>query len=189
VRWTIILLTPIWYNARREYVTPMVNIKGLLIGSLHVTLLSAIQVGLSCAVEACMRIGDHLVKLLGGEDIFLDPEKHDKLCFYDHTDLSQSKKCFWVINSVDKFHQSIQDTIYQWEWFYTTHIEHVKTKRLDDKNNDEYQRLTKLCGEIGESNQKLKDQSERFLAIQKQAKDLRDGVCSITLLPSELIRC
>jgi hypothetical protein len=92
----------------------MVDTGDMKIGTIHVTMLSGIKVGLSRAVESWIEIGDHLEKLLGG-DIFLDLEAHDKFCFYDHNDLSQSKKRFWIIDSVDKFDKSIQDTLDQWE--------------------------------------------------------------------------
>ncbi|KAE9368149.1 hypothetical protein N431DRAFT_560667, partial [Stipitochalara longipes BDJ] len=173
MHWTIVIFTPIRYD---KNAIPIVNTGNLMIGTLYITQLSAIQIGLSCAVQAWIRIGNHLDALLGGEDIFLQPAEHDKFCFYDHTDLSQSKKCFWIINSVDKFHQSIQDTIYQWEWFYRTHIEDVERQRLKTDEKGEYTKLTKLRGDIEDSHRKLKAQSERFLSIQKQARELRDGL-------------
>ncbi|KAF4632377.1 hypothetical protein G7Y89_g5750 [Cudoniella acicularis] len=176
MRWTIVLLTPIGYEIQPEIDRPMVNTRGLRIGTLHVTLLSAIQIGLAWAVHAWIRIGDHLDALLGGEDIFLQPKEHGKFCFYDHNDLSQSKKCFWIINSVDNFHQSIQDTIYQWEWFYNNHIKYVEGERLKTDQDGEYRILTKLRDDIQDSDRKLRAQSKRFLSIQKQARELRDGL-------------
>jgi len=114
--------------------------------------------------------------ILGGKDIFLHPKKHDKFCFYDHTDFSQSKKCFWIINSVNNFHQSIQDTIYQWQWFYDNHIKYVEGERLRTDEDGEYRILTKLRDDIRDSHRALRAQSERFLSFQKQARELRDGV-------------
>jgi hypothetical protein len=175
-RWTIVLLTPIRYRKQPEINSPMVDTRDLKIGTLHVTLLSAIQIGLSSAVHAWIGIGDHMEAILGGEDIFLQPKKHDQFCFHDHTDFSQSKKCFWIINSVNNFHQSIQDTIYQWQWFYDNHIKYVEGERLRTDEDGEYRILTKLRDDIRDSHRALRAQSERFLSIQKQARELRDGV-------------
>ena len=174
--WTIILLTPIWYNVKREIESPMVNMEDCTICTLHVTMLSAIRIGMASALQAWIRVGDYLSELLGVEDIFLQPEEHDRFCFYDHTDLSQSKKCFWIINSVDKFYPNIQDTIYQWDWFYTEHFNYLTQEELIIDENAVHRSLRYHRGSIDELQQKLKDQGERFLSIQTQARQLRDGV-------------
>jgi hypothetical protein len=172
--WTILILKPIWYNRDRQGFSPLVDISNIKIEAMQVTVLSAIEVGLSKAVESWGEIGDYLEKLLGGEDTFLDPELHDKFCFYDHNDLSQSKKCFWIINSVDKFDKSIQDTLYQWEWFFRTHIKYLLSGSF--ASGSTYELLYELRKDIDLLHQNLKAQSERFLAIQREARELRDGV-------------
>jgi hypothetical protein len=166
----------------------MVDTRDMKIGTIHVTMLSGIKNGLSRAVESWIEIGDYLEKLLGAEDI-LDPEAHNNFCFYDHNDLSQSKKCFWIINSVDEFDKSIQDTLYQWEWFYQTHIKYL----LSGESNDidmvpQHGLLNEIRNDIVLLHQKLKAQSERFLSIQKEARELRDGV-SFLLACVEVSHC
>ena len=176
IYWTILLLTPIWYNREKEMESPMVATDACMVWTLHVTMLSAIEIGMRCAVREWIKVGDYLNELLGVEDIFLQPEEHDRFCFYDHTDLSQSKKCFWIINSVDKFHPNIQDTIHQWDWFYTKHVNYLTQEELINDESDVYKTLRSLRGRIDELQQKLRAESERFLSIQKQARQLRDGV-------------
>jgi hypothetical protein len=155
----------------------MVETGSIKIGSVRFTVLSGIKIGLYRAVDSWIGIGNYLESLLGGEDTFLDPEAHDKFCFYDHNDLSQSKKCFWIINSIDKFDKSIQDTLYQWEWFYQTHIKHLlSSESVYVSGTREYELLKNLCDDIELLHENLKAQSERFLSIQKEARELRDGV-------------
>jgi hypothetical protein len=174
--WAIFVLAPIWYSREWQDCEPMVDTSYIKIGTIHVTMLSGIKIGLSRAVGSWIEIGDYLEKLLGAEYIFLDAEANDKFCFYDHNDLSQSKKCFWIINSVDKFYPNIQDTIYQWDWFYTEHFNYLTQEELIKDENAVHRSLRSYRGSIDELQQKLKDQGERFLSIQTQARQLRDGV-------------
>jgi hypothetical protein len=178
--WAIFVLAPIWYSREWQDCEPMVDTSYIKIGTIHVTMLSGIKIGLSRAVGSWIEIGDYLEKLLGAEYIFLDAEANDKFCFYDHNDLSQSKKCFWIINSVDKFDKSIQDTLYQWEWFHQTHIKCLLSGELPDKV-PQHELLSELRNDIVLLHQKLKAQSKRFLAIQKEARELRDGVSYLLL--------
>jgi hypothetical protein len=96
IYWTILVLTPIWYSRLRQkpslFDLPMVGTTHIKIDTLHVTALDLIKTGLRSAVESCIEIGDYLEGLLRGEDTFLNPEAHDKFCFYNYNNLSQSKK-------------------------------------------------------------------------------------------------
>jgi hypothetical protein len=172
--WTILALTPIWYSRARQDQEPMVDTGYMKIEAIHVTMLSGIKNGLSSAVESWIEIGDHLEKLLG-EDTFHDPEAHDKFCFYDHNDLSQSKKSFWIINSVNKFDKHIQDILYQWEWFHQTHVKYLLSGESNDKI-PQHEILNELRNDIDLLHQNRKAQSGRFLSMQKEARELRDGV-------------
>jgi len=148
-------------------------------------MLSGIKIGLSRAVESWIEIGDHLEELLGVEDTFLDPEAHDKFCFYDHNDPPQSKKCFSIINSVEKFDESIQDTLYQWEWFHQTHIKYLLSSGF--ASGSTYELLNELRNDIDLLHRKLKAQRERFLSIQKEAKELRNGASYLPFV--EVFHC
>jgi hypothetical protein len=183
--WAIFVLAPIWYSREWQDCEPMVDTSYIKIGTIHVTMLSGIKIGLSRAVGSWIEIGDYLEKLLGAEYIFLDAEANDKFCFYDHNDLSQSKKCFWIINSVDKFDKSIQDALYQWEWFHQTHIKCLLSGELPDKV-PQHELLSELRNDIVLLHQKLKAQSKRFLAIQKEARELRWGQLSPPIYPKSL---
>ena len=115
------VLAPTFAQQGLEEVKKMIEINEIEVGSYLVTMLSAIKLGLSRALDCWIEIGNKLDKLLGNEDLILHPDKHDRFCFYDgnddHDDFSHAKKCFWIINSVTKFERSISDTLQQWKWF------------------------------------------------------------------------
>ncbi|KAE8452565.1 hypothetical protein EG329_013824 [Mollisiaceae sp. DMI_Dod_QoI] len=172
--WTILIFAPLWSSDIGKGATKMVNTESIKFGHLLVTMLSAIEKGFSVAVECWIIIGNELEELIGNEELILDPVAHDKFCFYDGNDddFARAKKCFWIINSIDKFERSMSDTLHQWKWYAERHIGDPSIHQ-----NTSYHDALEWGYKENESlYEQLNAQRERFLSIQKEARELRDGL-------------
>jgi hypothetical protein len=163
--WTILVLAPIRRSdhvalphfASRSFV------KGMVASTLFLTMLSGIYQAMNCASRAWVEIGNHLESLLDqgiAEDLQVDDP-----------DFSQSRKCFWVINSIDNFEQVIITAIEQWDWYCSAN----KLDRVDESSDT---KMLEWVAKIRAEQRRLRDSEKRFKALRERARSLRDGVSS-----------
>ena len=162
--WTLLLLTPkegpytreFWIDGR--YTGP---VKGIDISTRVATTLSAINRALSWASYSWIKVVDLL-------ELCLNFEQSGDL-FADSADFSYSRRCFWVINTVDDHENLIADTLAQWD----RNANNLRELARNDKD------INKWLDSIATNYFRLKDSEVRLKALRERARSRRDGVSSI----------
>lgn len=158
--WTILILAP----RRKLEDVPYPRLggitfaKGVVVGTLTETVLSGIYQAMSWASRAWVDVGDYLEQLL-------DSGYSEDMLGVDD-DFSQSRKCFWVINSIDTFERDLANTIEQWDWYYKTY----------DLARQHDQKVIEWVRKINAEQDRLQSSERRFKALRERARSLRDGV-------------
>lgn len=155
--WTLLLLTP-----KQGSYQPMISgpNEGVEISTRIVATMSAIHQALSWASYSWMKVTESLEQSLtfqSNADFFMDS-----------ADFSYSRRCFWVINTVDDHEHFIAETLAQWDWYRNQN--NLREHARNDQNVDRW--LDSIATEYF----RLKDSEVRLKAVRERAKSRRDGV-------------
>ena len=156
--WTLLLLIPKEGPHQPKGSGP---IEGIDTTTRMAATLSAINQALSWASYAWVKV----VELL---ELCLNFEQGNGNFFADSADFSHSRRCFWVINTVDDHENLIADTLSQWDWY-----RNVNNLRELARNDD---RIDRWLDSIATNYFRLKDSEVRLKALRERARSRRDGV-------------
>ena len=155
--WTLLLLTP--KQSRYQLPSPSRS-EGVEVSSRMVSTLSSVHQALSWASSAWVKVVtslEHSLNLQSSNDFFADSP-----------DLSHSRRCFWVINTVDEHENLIAEALAEWDWYRNMN----ELRELANRN----EKIDKWLDSIATEYFRLKDSEARLRALRERAKSRRDGV-------------
>ena len=157
--WTLLLLTP---RQGRYQVATSSRSEGVDISSRLVSTLSAVRQALSWASFAWTNVVENLERSLSYNS--------SGDFFADSADFSNTRRCAWVINTIDDHENLIAATLAEWDWYRS--MNNVRQLALENEKVD------KLLDFIATDYFRLKDSEARLKTLRERAKSRRDGVSS-----------
>ena len=174
--WTLLFLAPkesLYRTIFRKGVGDNDSGEGVEISTRIVATLSAINQALSWASYSWVKVVEVL-------ELCLDFEQGNGELFADSADFSHSRRCFWVINTVDDHENLIADTLAQWDWY--RNVNNLREMARNDKNIDRW------LDPIATNYFRLKDSEARLKALRERARSRRDGVSAQNKIVSNALK-